>query len=60
MRGCATLMGGSEVTSKAKGWAGERLCDFDGDCRVTSQILGVKMRLFQIIIIECISILICF
>ena len=30
MRGCATLMGASEVTSEAKGWGGERLCDFDG------------------------------
>ena len=30
MRGCATLMGASEVTSEAKEWGGERLCDFDG------------------------------
>ena len=29
-RGCATLMGASEVTSETKGWGGERLCDFDG------------------------------
>ena len=26
MRGCATLMGASEVTSETKGWGGERLC----------------------------------
>ena len=30
MRGCATLMGVSEVTSEAQGWRGEGLCDFDG------------------------------
>ena len=30
MRGRATLMGASEFTSETKGWAGERLCDFDG------------------------------
>ena len=30
MRGCATLMGVSEVTSELQGWGGERLCDFDG------------------------------
>ena len=30
MRGCATLMGASEVTSQTKEWGGERLCDFDG------------------------------
>ena len=29
MRGCATLMRASEVTSETKGWEGERLCDFD-------------------------------
>ena len=31
MRGCATLMGTSEVTSETEEWGGERLCDFDGD-----------------------------
>ena len=31
MRGCATLMGASEVTSQIKGSGGEGLCDFDGD-----------------------------
>ena len=30
MRGCATLMGASEVTSETMGWGGERPCDFDG------------------------------
>ena len=31
MRGCATLMGTSEVTSHIQGSRGERLCDFDGN-----------------------------
>ena len=30
VRGCATLMVASEVTSEAMGYGGERLCDFDG------------------------------
>ena len=30
VRGCATLMGVSEVTSEAQGWRDEGLCDFDG------------------------------
>ena len=30
VRGCATLMRASEVTSEAEGWGGERLRDFDG------------------------------
>ena len=29
MRGCATLMGTSEVTSETKGWGVESLCDCD-------------------------------
>ena len=30
MRGCATLMVASEVTSESREWGGERLCNFDG------------------------------
>ena len=30
MRGCATLMVASEVTSETKGSGGEKLCDVDG------------------------------
>ena len=30
MRGCATLMGASEVNSETEEWGGESLCDFDG------------------------------
>ena len=30
LRGRATLMGASEVTSETNGWGGETLCNFDG------------------------------
>ena len=43
MRGCATLMGASEVTSEAKGWEGEIPCDFGGD-EVTSLTKGGLIR----------------
>ena len=29
MRGCATLMGASEVTSEARQCGGKRMCDFE-------------------------------
>ena len=36
VRGCATLMVASKVTSEINGWVGERLCDFDGGFRSDS------------------------
>ena len=30
VRGCATLMVVSEITSESRGWGCDRLCDFDG------------------------------
>ena len=30
VRGCATLLVASGLTSETEGWGGERLCNFDG------------------------------